>query len=175
MINLINKLRNKEKNINYLSCFVLISLIYLFILLYYMFCLFLFFNDDFQDMLFIINANASIYSLLYVGVLLFSMPFLLMSKLNTSNNFYTMYFSVLFGFILNIIPIPLYDNFTKICFITLLFIIVIITLFIQKNHFIYTIKNLSITRIILIIIFSIHNFFSFGEILFMGGHISNYL
>jgi hypothetical protein len=153
MINLINKLFNKENRINYLSYFVLISFIYSFIFVYYMFCLYLFINKDFQNILLIINANASVYSLIYVGILLFIMPFLLMSKFSTLNNFYTMYFSVLFGFLLNVIPIPLYDNYTKAGFITLLFLIVIITFFIQKKHFIYTIKNLSTTRIIFIIFF----------------------
>ena len=174
MINSILESCNRENKKVCSSYFVIISLIYIFILFHYIVCIY-FFNDNFQNTLFIIGANASIYSLLYVGVLLFFIPSLLISKLNTSNNFYTMYFSVLFGFILNIMPIPLYANFTKIGFITLLFLIVIIALFIQKNHFIRTFKNLSITRIILIIIFSIQNFFSFGEILFMGGHINRFL
>ncbi len=172
MINQIQKPHNQENKITQLSYDVITSLIYSIILLYYIFCIYLFFNEDFQNILYLIPPNASTFSMLYIGIQLFFLPFLFMSKFNSSNNFFTIYFSVLFGFVLNIITIPFYDTFAKIWFITMLFIIVILTLFIQKKQFINTLRNLSIIRIILIIFLSFFNFLSFSEIILMGEHIN---
>ena len=84
---------NQEKKLVCTSYYIILLLIYSFSLFYFISSIYLFFNTDFQNMLLIINPNASIFSILYVGMLLFTLPFLSMSKLATPSNFYTIYFN----------------------------------------------------------------------------------
>ncbi len=173
MKNIILKFCNLENKKICSSYFVIILLIYSFILFFYVSSIYLSFNEEYKNTLFLVGSDISIFTTLYIGILLILQPVMFISKLMSFNNFYTLYFSGLFGFILNLTSFYLYNDWTRI-FIIILLAIAMVMVFIQKDHFLKVLKSLSTKRKILIIILSIINLFSFNEIVFMGQTINLY-
>jgi hypothetical protein len=173
MKNLFANLPNGVSRKVWYSYFVTTSLIYFFVFFYYLSCIYLSFNEEYKNTLFIVGSDISIFTTIYIGILLILQPVLFISKLMSFNNLYTIYFAGLFGFILNLMSLYLYNDWTRILII-ILFAIALVMVFIQKEHFLKILKSLSTKRKILIIILSITNLFSFSEIVFMGQTINLY-
>jgi hypothetical protein len=146
-------------------------LIYAFILIHYSLCICLFYNEAYKNMLFNINHDLSMFSIIYVGALLILLPLLFTNKFYSKSNFYTIYFSLLLGFFLNCSTIFFFECWTDVLVGFELIVIIYLMVFIQKKHMFYMFKELSITRKIIIVIFSVLNLYSFSGLVFMGGTV----
>ena len=164
----------RKHDIVYYSFIAILLLIYLFTMFFYISSIYLFFNEEHQNTLFIIGPHVSKFSFIYIGAFFLIQPIVFVSKLYSTRYFYTFYYSALLGFLLNSTSIYMYNFWTSCLILTILLIIVILTVLIQQKAFLENFKNMSRLRATFIVLFSFLNYFSFSEIVFMGQSIDIY-
>jgi hypothetical protein len=172
MSTFLNSLLEKWSNAVDKSYVVISLLLSLFIFVYLSSSIYLHFSDEYQNCLFLIGADITVYDVLYLVVFLFLQAITICLRTKKPNAFYALYFSLIFGFSLLFTDLFLYDDLTTTIILTLLFIIISTSLVIQRKHFVQSFKKLSLVFKVLVIIFSILNYFFISNVVFMGQRLT---
>lgn len=172
MNNFLDSLIEKRPNIVDKSYVVISLLLSLFIFVYLSSSIYLHFSYEYQNCLFLIGADITVYDVFYLVAILFLQAISIRLNTKKPNLFFALYFSLIFGFSLLFTDLYLYDDLTTTIILSLLFIIISTSLVIQRKHFVQSFKKLSPVFKVLVIIFSILNYFFISNVVFMGQRLT---